>query len=100
MVPDSPQICIADIVQSTAGHDCGGLFYVVEAAGEFVLLANGKQRKLEQPKRKKLKHVRMVSRPDSVVAQRLRRGERVLNSELRRDLAVCSLDILSHYQGG
>lgn len=100
MVPDSPQICIADIVQSTAGHDCGGLFYVVEAAGEFVLLANGKQRKLEQPKRKKLKHVRMVSRPDSVVAQRLRRGERVLNSELRRDLAYLSRELQSNNLGG
>ncbi len=99
MVPDSPQICIADIVQPTAGHD-QGLFYVVGSDNDYVLLANGRQRKLEQPKRKKLKHVRMVSRPDSVVAERIRSGGKVLNSELRRDLAAFSQDILSHYQGG
>lgn len=99
MVPDSPQICIADIVQSTAGHE-KGLFYVIGVTQTHVLLANGKQRKLEQPKRKNRRHVCMISRPDTVTAQRLRRGERVLNSELRADLAVYSQDILSHYQGG
>ena len=81
------EISISDIIVSTAGRDRGKLFYVIGTEGVYVLVANGKDRKLEHPKRKKLKHVRFVTRTDSRVAAKLRTGEKVLNSELRRDLA-------------
>ncbi len=83
-------ISISDIIVSTAGRDQGKLFYVLRTDGVYVLIANGKDRKLEHPKRKKLKHVRFVARTESRVANKLRNGEKVLNSELRRDLAAMS----------
>ena len=86
------EISISDIVISTAGRDQGKLFYVIGTEGAYVLLADGKERKLESPKRKKLKHVRRVSRTESAVARKLLSGDRVLNSELRRDLAVIGQD--------
>lgn len=85
----------SDIVRSIAGRDQGKLFYVIETDGAYVLMANGKERRLEQPKRKKLKHVRKVPRAESRVAAKLRSGEKVLNSELRRDLAAFSQEINS-----
>ena len=84
------EISISDIIVSTAGRDQGKLFYVLRTDGVYVLIANGKDRKLEHPKRKKLKHVRFVARTESRVANKLRNGEKVLNSELRRDLAAMS----------
>jgi len=83
-------ISISDIIVSTAGRDQGKLFYVLRTDGVYVLIANGKDRKLEHPKRKKLKHVRFVARTESRVANKLRNGEKVLNSELRKDLAAMS----------
>ena len=83
-------ISISDIIVSTAGRDQGKLFYVLRTDGVYVLIANGKDRKLEHSKRKKLKHVRFVARTESRVANKLRKGEKVLNSELRRDLAAMS----------
>ena len=77
----------SDIVRSIAGRDQGKLFYVIETDGAYVLVANGKERRLERPKRKKLKHVRKVPRAESRVAAKILSGEKVLNSELRRDLA-------------
>ena len=77
-----------DLVVSLAGRDKDKVFYVVSVEENFACLADGKTRKLENPKRKKLKHVRFVSRIDSRVADKLRTGDKVLNSELRRDLAV------------
>lgn len=77
----------SDIVLSTAGHDMGMLFFVIDTDGVYVSLANGKERKLEHPKRKKVKHVRIVLRPDSSVAAKIRSGDQLLNSELRRELA-------------
>ena len=78
----------SDLVQSVAGRDKGMLFFVIDTDGVYVSLANGKERKLETPKRKKLRHVRLVLRPDSSVAVKIRSGDRVLNSELRRELAI------------
>ena len=78
----------SDVVLSMAGHDKGMLFFVIDTDGVYVSLANGKERKLETPKRKKLRHVRLVLRPDSSVAVKIRSGDRVLNSELRRELAI------------
>ena len=43
----------ADIVKSTAGRDKGKYFFVLAEEEEFLLLADGKTRKLERPKRKK-----------------------------------------------
>ena len=48
----------SDLVQSVAGRDKGMLFYVIDTDGVYVSLANGKERRVERPKRKKEKHVR------------------------------------------
>ncbi len=90
----------SDIVISLAGRDKGMFFYVVDTEENFVLLADGKGRKLENPKRKKLKHVRRVSRTETRVAVKLQNGDKVLNSELRRDLATFGQQFNSQNQGG
>ena len=88
MDPDKPDtIHISDVVISTAGHDQGQLFYVIDTDEQFLYLANGKDRNLDKLKRKKRKHVQKVLRSETRVAQKLIHGDKVLNSELRRDLA-------------
>ena len=90
----------SDIILSLAGRDKGKLFYVIETEENYVLIADGKGRKLENPKRKKLKHVRRVSRTETRVALKIRNGDKVLNSELRRDLAAFGQQFISQNQGG
>ena len=87
MDPDLPDFMIADVVVSLAGHDKGNCYYVVNADETYLYLANGKDRSLEQPKRKKRKHANKVLRSETRVAEKIRSGDKVLNSELRRDLA-------------
>ncbi|MCC8042548.1 MAG: KOW domain-containing RNA-binding protein [Oscillospiraceae bacterium] len=45
------------IVRSAAGHDKGKFMVAVRADKDFVYLADGKERKLESPKKKRLKHI-------------------------------------------
>ena len=90
MDPELPDLTIADVVVSTAGRDAGQLFYVLEADDTYLMLADGKGRTIEKPKRKKRKHTNKVLRSDTRVADKLRLGDKVLNSELRRDLAYLS----------
>ena len=100
MDPDLPDIIISDVVVTTAGRDQGKLFYVVGTDPVYLMLANGKDRTLDKPKRKKRKHVRKVLRAETRVAAKLASGDKVLNSELRRDLAYISREMQSNNHGG
>ncbi len=93
-------LIISDVVVSTAGRDQGKLFYVIGTDPAYLLLANGKDRTLDKPKRKKRKHIRKVLRSETRVAEKLRQGDKVLNSELRRDLAYLSREMQSINLGG
>ncbi|MCD7754564.1 MAG: KOW domain-containing RNA-binding protein [Clostridiales bacterium] len=77
-----------EIVLSLAGRDRGQLFFVVKEEGDFVLLVNGKGRKLAAPKRKRKKHVQGVGTSAHPAAQRLHRGEAVSDRQLRAALAA------------
>ncbi|MBS6310567.1 MAG: KOW domain-containing RNA-binding protein [Firmicutes bacterium] len=79
----------SNIVKSTAGRDEGDLFFVLDIQEEFLLLADGKRRRVENPKRKKCKHVAFVGESHSVVAEKIRSSEKITNSELRKALAAC-----------
>ena len=100
MDTDSSDLTIADVVRSTAGRDEGHLFYVLETDGPYLILADGRHRMIEKPKRKKMKHTVKVLRSETRVAEKLRLGEKVLNSELRKDLAYLSRDMQSNNLGG
>ena len=101
MDPDKPdEFNISDVVISTAGHDRGTIFYVVDMDPEFLYLANGKDRDLGKPKRKKRRHVQKVLRSETRVAAKLLSGDKVLNSELRRDLAYHAGQMQANNLGG
>ena len=80
----------SNIVKSTAGRDEGDLFFVLDIQEEFLLLADGKRRRVENPKRKKCKHVAFVGESHSVVAEKIRSSEKITNSELRKAIAAYS----------
>ena len=91
---------ISDVVQSTAGRDQGKLFYVIGTDPVYLILANGKDRTLEKPKRKKRKHIQKVLRSETRVAEKIRSGDKVLNGELRRDLAYFAREMQANNLGG
>ena len=95
MDPGIPDISISDLVISTAGRDQGSLFYCVGSEERYVMLVNGKDRTLDKPKRKALRHVKKVLRSETRVAEKLRAGDKVLNSELRKDLAFFAKEMQS-----
>ena len=100
MDPAQPDIHISDVVISTAGRDSGELFYVIDEDPIYLFLANGKDRTLDQPKRKKRKHVQKVLRSETRVAQKILQGDKVLNGELRRDLAFHARAMQANNLGG
>jgi len=78
---------VGHIVISLAGRDKERPFYVLKTEDNFVYLADGSLRRIEACKKKKRKHVKVVSDFDSRVSVKLRSGEKVLNSEMRKALS-------------
>lgn len=76
---------VGDIVKSLSGRDENGYFLVVGAENGYVTVADGKTRRINNPKRKNLKHVETVMEnalPE--IAERINRGEPVGNEALRK----------------
>ena len=87
---DITSIELADIVISLNGRDVGKQFIVIETDTVYSLLADGKGRRYEKPKRKKNKHMKFQYRPNNPISEKLKSGEKVTNNEIRRFLAEYS----------
>ena len=93
------EIAKSDIVRSDAGRDRGKLFVVLSVEGEYLLLADGKGRRVEGPKRKKRRHVLFVAEDASRLADKIKRNEKITNSELRRTLAAYRGEVQPDQEG-
>jgi len=78
---------LADIVISANGRDAGKRFVVIKIDDDYALIADGKGRRLESPKRKKVKHLKIETQADDILAEKLQSGEKITNNEIRRFLA-------------
>ena len=73
---------------------------MIDEDANYLVLANGKDRTLDKPKRKKRRHVQKVLRSETRVAAKILSGDKVLNSELRRDLAFHAKEMQANNLGG
>lgn len=81
------------VVQSTQGRDAGRYFVVLSVVDEqFVLMADGLTRKIDHPKKKKVKHLRPKPLMVNVDGSSLP-NKHLQNSDLRRALAEYGLEI-------
>ena len=79
-------IAIGSVVLSTQGRD-KGMYFVVTAVGkELVYLADGGMRKLASPKKKNVKHVSHSGTTLTSIADKLKLGKKVFDSEVKSAL--------------
>lgn len=75
---------IGRVVISAAGRDKGLPFAVVATEGDnYVYLADGKFRKLDNPKKKKVKHVTETELVLRKVADKIEAHAKVFDAEIR-----------------
>ena len=86
---------VGSVYVSMAGHDRGFLFVAVAALDrDHVLVADGKTRKLIAPKKKKMRHLSMITRFSEQETQTLREGA-ANDSFLRKALLRVTLEKLT-----
>jgi len=81
-------ITIGAIVKSKAGRDKGRHFVVTGIIDEnYLLLADGDLRKIEKPKRKKVKHVEYTGDILEALKVKLESKKRITKAEIKKMLS-------------
>lgn len=82
------EVFAGDIVFSKAGRDKEQPFVVLKVIDtQYVFLADGRTRRVDKPKKKKLKHLLKSGHVAQAVKEKLEADMKVTNPDLKRALA-------------
>ncbi len=73
---------IGGVCESLQGRDSGSLYVILSVEGSFVYAADGISRKVENPKKKNLKHIRLLPVAAEDVAKLLAEGKPVYDHQI------------------
>lgn len=71
---------------SIAGRDNGCYFIVMTVDKSYAYICDGKKRKTDRPKKKKVKHLKTGCGHSEYISNKLRNEGLVTNAELRREI--------------
>ena len=78
-----------EIVKSTAGHDIGNIYFINEVLKDnYVLLVDGKTRKISNPKKKSLKHIKSLNVVEIKLKDVFEDKSKMIDGEIRKYLKV------------
>ncbi|MDI3481406.1 MAG: hypothetical protein PWQ97_1061 [Tepidanaerobacteraceae bacterium] len=81
------EISLGQLVLSCAGRDKGRFMIVVKILDDkFVYVADGSLRKVENPKKKKIKHLRVLNKKSAYIAEKLQNKRKIYNDEIKKAL--------------
>jgi len=76
---------IGRLVISKAGRDSDKLFLITGIVDvSYVIIVDGDLRKIEAPKRKKLKHLLLTEKYSAEIKEMLIKGDKVSNAQIRK----------------
>lgn len=79
---------LGQVVYSKAGRDSGRKFVVVKVIDEiYVLISDGDLRRIEKPKKKKIKHLEVTGKVIVQLAEKLDKNLKVTNPEIKKALS-------------
>lgn len=80
-------VTLGQVVYSRAGRDSGRMFLVSALVDEsYVLIVDGDLRRIEKPKKKKIKHLKSTGYILEPLKEKFESGLKVNNSEIRKAL--------------
>ncbi len=86
-------INLGQIVYSTAGRDRGRYFIVVDIIDDqYVMIVDGDLRKIEKPKKKKLKHIKKTKLIAHELKEKLEEGKPIKDIEIRNSIGKLCID--------
>lgn len=71
---------------SKAGHDKNELFIIINEELEYVYLVDGKNRPIENPKRKNKKHIQVINCSEKTLLEKIDANKRITNEDIKRTI--------------
>ena len=79
--------CVGRVCRATAGRDKHKRFVIVALLDEaYVLIADGRTRPIEKPKRKKIKHLYLEREILNDIARKIKENAFLTNAEIKKAL--------------
>ncbi|MGL4797197.1 MAG: KOW domain-containing protein [Paraclostridium sp.] len=83
----STDLSVGQVIINTSGRDTGRLFFIVKIVDkDHVFISDGKKRKLDKPKLKKVKHLQKYNVLNQAVKEKLESKESITDAFLRAEL--------------
>lgn len=83
----SENLSVGQLVKASCGRDEGKLFFIVRIVDEeYVMISDGKSRKLDKPKLKKIKHLNIHKFVDVEIKELLLNGDNITDSLIRAEI--------------
>lgn len=83
---------VGQFIRSKAGRDKDRIFIIIDKIDEnYLLLVDGDLRKVESPKKKKIKHIALVDLASDDIKTKLLEGKKVTNLMIRREIEKLGL---------
>ncbi|MCT4584164.1 MAG: KOW domain-containing RNA-binding protein [Peptostreptococcaceae bacterium] len=92
---------IGQVVFSKAGRDSKRFFFVIDIIDDnYVYIADGDLRRLDNPKKKKIKHLSKTKTVSIKLKEKILATEKVNNAYLRRELRELGFNPEENRNGG
>ena len=80
-------VVLGQIVYSKAGRDEGKIFLITGFIDtNYVYISDGDLRRVENPKKKKIKHLVITENIIDTIAQKISTGSKITNADIRKAL--------------
>lgn len=88
---------LGELIYSNAGRDAGRWFIITNILDEeYVLISDGDLRKIEKPKKKKIKHIKTCGIIIDSLNKKMENKEKITNAEIRKMIAQYVQNMESH----
>lgn len=78
------EIKAGTFAKSKAGHDSDKIYVIMNCDREYVYLVDGVLRKINNPKKKKKKHIQIINHMAPVVGEKLINNKALINEDIKK----------------
>jgi len=80
-----PQLMLGQLAKSIAGRDKGRFMIIIDVIDEnYVHVVDGDLRRIEKPKKKKIKHLQLLNRKADSIVEKLTKKRKISNDEIKK----------------
>ena len=74
--------------KSLVGHDKGTVYIIKDIDSVYAYLSDGKNKLIDSPKKKKIKHIQVIRQKDSNIESKHKNHAVIMNEDIKRAIKI------------